>query len=90
MADSLIAALSAGRADPGKCPVGHFLKSLPDDEFNAVIEAMRRCRSTEPEDKGFNFAWLSQTLAANDKPLIRDVKFRRHMRGECSCDDSTR
>lgn len=90
MSSSLIGALSTGNVNSKRCPVGAFMNTLPEDEFNAIIEAMRRCRSSEPEDKNFTFVWLSKTLEENGKPKLGEVRFRRHMRGECSCDESTR
>ena len=90
MSKSLIESLSEGKTDSGRCPVGHFLRNLPEEERDAVIEAMRRCKSQEPEDKNFNFVWLSKTLEEGGKPYIKDTKFRRHMGGVCSCDGSTR
>lgn len=90
MPGSLIEALKEGHSNTGKCSVGHFIRNLPDDEKEAVIEAMRKCKSTDLEDKHFNFAWLAKTLKDNGKPEIKAINFRRHMRGDCSCEAATR
>lgn len=90
MSDQLLEALAAGAKSASKCSVGNFIKSLPDDEREAVLTALRRCKSEAPEDSGFNFSWLSSVLEDSGRSGLKPPALRRHMRGECNCDGSTR
>jgi hypothetical protein len=90
VSDQLLDALNTGQVSTGRCSVGQFLRSLPPEERDAILVAMRRCSSDAPDTKNFNFSWLSKTLEENGKPLVKGVAFRRHVRGECTCDGSLR
>jgi hypothetical protein len=87
---SFIEALSVGMTVTPQCSVWHLLQSLSDVEKSAVVETMRRCVSTARADKPYSFSWLSRLLTDSGKGDIAAITLRRHMRGECSCDGSTR
>lgn len=90
MSEPFLAALASGSQPTVKCHVGQFLRSLDDDERDAVLTALRRCRSESPDDSGFTFSWLATVLEENNKGSLKPPSLRRHMRGECNCDGSTR
>lgn len=73
-----------------QCSVWMLIESLDEEERAAVLETLRRCKSTAMADKNFTFSWLSKLLADTGKGEIAGYTLRRHMRGECSCDGSTR
>ena len=90
MADSFIEALSSGMSVTPTCSVWQLLGSLDEKEREAVIETMRRCASSAQADKQFTFSWLSKLLSENSKGNVAEYSLRRHMRGGCACDGSTR
>lgn len=90
MSEQLLEALASGAQPTKKCLVGQYVRSLSDAEREAVIAALRRCKSSAPEDSGFNFSWLSTVLEEAGGSNIKPAGLRRHMRGECNCDGSTR
>lgn len=86
----LISLLAVGDKPISKCTVSKLLLSLDETEREAVLETMRKCRSQDMEYKAFTFSWLCKVLESSGKPTPTVVSFRRHMRGECACDGSTR
>lgn len=85
VADSFLDALQTGPPRAGRCSVKKMLSALPEDEREAVVATMQRCKSDAPEDRNFTFSWLAKTLEESGRPTVEVVALRRHMRGECSC-----
>lgn len=86
----LIEALSKPPAENRmQCSYRQFVQDLDADERKALDTAVARCRSTDRQDRHYSFRWLARVISETGARMS-DYTIRRHMRGDCSCDESSR